>query len=96
MATAQDRALLAATVYGRVQGVGFRYFVIREASRLRLSGYVRNTPEGNVEVVAEGSRASLEQLAQRLWEGPGGAYVERVETGWAPPQGNYSGFHIRF
>jgi len=96
MAATEDRVRLSATVYGFVQGVGFRYFVVREAGRLGLRGYVRNTPEGNVDVVAEGPRASLEQLVQKLWKGPDGAYVERVETAWGPAQGNYSGFHIRF
>lgn len=96
MAPTEESALLSATVYGQVQGVGFRYFVIREAHRLALRGYVRNTSEGTVAVVAEGPRVRLEHLVQRLWEGPGGAWVERVEVGWGPARGTYSGFNIHF
>ncbi len=53
---------LHAYVTGQVQGVGFRYFVKRNADALSLTGFVRNLPEGQVEVMAEGSHASLEQL----------------------------------
>jgi acylphosphatase len=96
MATAEEPARLTAEVYGLVQGVGFRYFVVHEASRLALRGYVHNTPQGSVAVVAEGSRAALEQLLQRLREGPGGAQVQHVAVDWGLAQGNYSEFRIRF
>lgn len=66
-------------VYGRVQGVGFRAFVQRHARSLGLVGYARNMPDGSVEVLAEGSEASLEILLRRLKEGPRMARVSRVE-----------------
>jgi acylphosphatase len=66
-------------VRGRVQGVGFRWFVMREASRLKLRGHVRNLPDGDVEVCAEGSGAALSALEQALARGPAGARVEHVE-----------------
>ena len=87
---------LSADVRGRVQGVGFRWFVQREAQRLGLVGYARNLPDGRrVEVVAEGERALLEQLVEALRRGPAGSYVEAVTTSWAPAMGRFEGFTIR-
>ena len=71
-----------AFVSGRVQGVGFRYFTQHEARRLGLNGYVRNLPDGRVEVVAEGSRRALEALVSALREGPAGAWVRGVQVEW--------------
>lgn len=73
------------TVSGRVQGVGFRYFVARAARGLGLSGYVRNLPNGTVEVAAAGDRAALESLATLLAKGPPGAAVKSVELDWSSP-----------
>lgn len=66
-------------VRGRVQGVGFRWFVLREAIRLDLEGFVRNLPDGSVEVLARGLSAAMERLEASLAKGPGSACVERVE-----------------
>jgi acylphosphatase len=65
-------------VQGRVQGVGFRWFVHREASELELRGWVRNTEEGDVEVVAVGEPADLSDLRAALKRGPRGSRVDRV------------------
>lgn len=80
------------TVSGRVQGVGFRWFVMREATRLDLAGYVRNLPDGSVEVVAEGTAAALASLESSLRHGPPAARVQNVDkldlshqTGLAKP-----------
>ena len=90
-------ACLHAVVHGVVQGVNFRYFVLRHARDLGLSGYVRNLyPEGTVEVEAEGRREQLEQLLSLLEEGPRGARVERVEADWPEYSGAYSRFELRF
>ena len=67
------------TVSGRVQGVGFRWFVMREATRLDLAGYVRNLPDGTVEVVAQGSVAALATLESALRHGPPAARVQGVD-----------------
>lgn len=67
-------------VSGRVQGVGFRYFVYREAQRLGLSGFVRNLGDGRVEVVAGGPEPSLSRLEALLWRGPVMAHVTMVEV----------------
>ncbi len=66
-------------VTGRVQGVGFRWFVREEARRLGLSGWVTNLAGGEVEVAAGGEASSLERLRCALQVGPAGAQVERVE-----------------
>lgn len=65
-------------VKGRVQGVGFRWFVHREAAALTLSGWVRNTEDGHVEVVAAGEPESLADLAQALRRGSRGSRVDAV------------------
>jgi len=91
-----DLALVQATVYGRVQGVFFRAFVAEHAHELGLAGYVRNLPQGTVEVVAEGERGKLEKLIGYLKVGPPAARVEKVVTSWSEYTGNYSGFSIRY
>ena len=65
-------------VKGRVQGVGFRWFVQREATELELRGWVRNTEDGDVEVVATGDEGDLNELRTSLREGPRGSRVDRV------------------
>jgi acylphosphatase len=87
---------LHAIVRGRVQGVGFRDFVLTHARQLGLSGYARNLPDGrSVEVVAEGTRQSLERLIERLYEGPRSARVESVETNWGTARQREAGFGVR-
>jgi acylphosphatase len=65
-------------IQGRVQGVGFRWYVHREASELDLRGWVRNTEDGEVEVVASGAEADLAELRASLRRGPRGSRVDRV------------------
>ena len=81
-------------VYGDVQGVGFRYFLMREAQRSRLTGWVRNRDDGTVEFVAEGSRVDLERLRQAAERGPRMAHVDRVEARWSPAAGGLGGFDL--
>ena len=65
-------------VYGRVQGVGFRWFVDREARILGLAGWVRNNPDGNVEVLASGTSEQLAKLKTKLKQGPRASRVDEV------------------
>jgi len=81
-------------VKGRVQGVGYRYFALREAHALGLGGFARNLPDGDVEVVAEGAPEALEIFAGRLAEGPFAATVTAVERTARTAQGLTS-FSIR-
>ena len=80
-------------VEGRVQGVGFRFFVEREANKLGLGGYVRNLYDGRVEVYAIGEESLLAQLRKQLERGPLGSRVERVEERAAALK-NYDEFVI--
>ena len=95
MTAPRDPARLDVTVRGHVQGVGFRMWVLRTASRLGLSGWVRNESDGAVRTVAEGSRADLEELLRRLRTGPDNAWVSGVHERWEPPTGSFDGFAIR-
>jgi acylphosphatase len=91
-----DQAAIHAIVHGRVQGVGFRFFVEDAAAGLGLNGYVRNRGNGrSVEVVAEGPRARLEGLLDALRRGPPASYVERVDITWMAATGEYQRFAIR-
>jgi acylphosphatase len=80
-------------VRGRVQGVGFRYFVERVAMELNVKGYARNLDDGRVEVYAVGTVEQLSELAARLWEGPRWAEVRGVDEQEAPML-EYVGFRI--
>lgn len=87
---------LNAEVRGHVQGVGFRWFVQREARRLGLTGWTRNLPDGRrVEVVAEGDRAALDQFVETLRRGPAGSHVEAVDASHSPATGEFTAFEIR-
>ena len=81
-------------VSGRVQGVGYRYFVLREAERLGVAGFAKNLPDGRVEVTAEGTEEALADLESRLRAGPSFAAVTAVDRAPVPPRGD-PGFHIR-
>ena len=90
---AQNRRLIA-VVQGRVQGVGFRYFVIDRALDLRLTGVCRNLRNGEVEVVAEGEQGALEALLVALRVGPRQAHVENVHAVWLPPTDEFTTFTL--
>ncbi len=81
-------------VRGRVQGVGFRYFVERAASALGLAGWVRNLDDGSVEVYAAGNAAQLSELAGLLWKGPQWADVRGVDESEAPLE-QHRGFSVK-
>lgn len=81
-------------VRGRVQGVGFRWFVEREAHILGIAGWVRNNADGGVEVLAQGTREQLLGLHARLREGPRAARVDAVEESEARPTANITAFRI--
>ncbi len=87
---------LYAVIRGEVQGVGFRYFVVQRGLALGLRGYARNESNGDVEVLAQGTRPALERLLTLLRQGPAGADVRAVETTWRAPTEHLSGFHVRW
>ena len=86
---------LEAVVRGRVQGVGFRWFVIEAAGRLGLDGWVANEQDGSLRCVAEGDRGALEALLEVLRAGPPGARVDGVEDRWLAATGGLEGFRAR-
>ena len=81
-------------VRGRVQGVGFRWFVEREAHMLGIAGWVRNNQDGSVEVRAQGTRDQLSRLHSRLREGPRASRVDAVEVSEESPVKNLSSFRV--
>jgi len=82
-------------VRGRVQGVGFRWFVEREAHMLGIAGWVRNNHDGTVELLAQGTRDQLSGLHSRLREGPRAARVDSVEVFEENPVSGLSSFRIQ-
>ena len=86
---------LHATVHGRVQGVGFRYFVSECAQRIGVTGWVRNRFNGTVEVVAEGTQSQLDNLEQDLKRGSRSSNVTHVATDFLPSTGEFTQFTIR-
>jgi len=82
------------TVSGRVQGVGFRFFVVGAAEQEGLSGWVRNLPDGRVEVLAEGDREAIARFEGHVRRGPPAARVERVESSDEVPSGRHRGFWV--
>jgi acylphosphatase len=81
-------------VRGRVQGVGFRWFVEREAHIFGIAGWVRNNANGSVEILAQGTRDQLSGLRSRLREGPRAARVDGVEESEAHPAEGITSFRI--
>lgn len=90
-----ERERLEATVRGLVQGVGFRWYVVRVAQDLGLDGWVSNAPDGSVLVIAEGRPRVLDLLLEAIQEGPPAAAVSQVQVRRGPPAGIPGGFIIR-
>ncbi len=82
------------TVHGRVQGVGFRYFVQHVGNRLGLSGNVRNCPDSTVEIVVEGDARRIKDFIKQVGKGPSLAWVQRVDVVDIPVRGTYGSFSI--
>ncbi|OGO63327.1 MAG: acylphosphatase [Chloroflexi bacterium RBG_19FT_COMBO_55_16] len=93
--TEGDKVRLHAIIEGRVQGVGFRAFVIDKATDLGVTGWVRNRWGGSVEIMAENDRTTLEKLLGALRQGPRAAYVTQVRTEWQTASGEFYGFSVR-
>ncbi len=91
-----DKKRVHIYVSGRVQGVGFRFFTIRVAKDLNLKGFVKNLPDGRVEIVAEGDAESLARLIEAVRRGPRLARVDNIEVKWETPTGEFKGFYIEW
>lgn len=82
-------------VSGRVQGVGFRYFTESAAAQNGVHGWVRNLPDGRVEISAEGDAEAIGRFERQIRQGPRGAHVDAVETETLPVEGRHSGFTVK-
>jgi acylphosphatase len=85
-----------ARIFGRVQGVNFRYYTHREATAQGLTGWVANRFDGSVEVVAEGEKAALQRLLAYLHRGSPSARVDRVQVEWGEGTGEFDRFRVRY
>ncbi|MFO7891343.1 MAG: acylphosphatase [bacterium] len=83
-------------VSGMVQGVGYRFFVSRTARKMNLTGWVKNLPNGEVEIEVEGPKGLIESLIKELPSGNPSAVVRNVEVDWQKPTGRYDDFDITF
>ena len=83
-------------ISGVVQGVGFRHFTRQNAMRLGVRGYAKNLPNGKVEVVAEGDKATLDEFVKILWKGPPASRVEDVKVEARPHSGEYTSFGVKY
>ena len=90
----RENQRLHAIVKGMVQGVGFRYFVLEITSGAEITGWVRNTMSGDVEVLAEGQKAALENLLTELQKGPRSAEVSNVDVEWSVATNEFNGFSV--
>jgi acylphosphatase len=88
------KAQVRLVIYGRVQGVGFRFATAHEARSLGLTGCVRNQANGSVEVRAEGERGRLGMLVAWAHQGPRAARVTRVEEEWSEYEGKWDDFEV--
>lgn len=91
----RDTQRIHLDISGRVQGVGFRDFTQRAARQLSIVGWVRNIPNGHVEIVAEGKEASIQKFQEQVKKGPLGARVDEVKTLTVDDAGKYKNFDIK-
>jgi acylphosphatase len=96
MMSEQRATRLHAVVHGHVHGVFYRATTRREATALGLTGWVRNCPDGTVELVAEGTRAACESLLDFCRGGPPAARVTAIDPEWSTSTGGYDGFTVRY
>lgn len=89
-------ARIRAVIHGVVQGVGFRFFVIRRAQQLNISGWVRNVGYDKVETVAEGKKEALNAFLDELKVGPSSARVSKVDVEWEKPLHDFKDFQLKY
>lgn len=84
------------TASGRVQGVGFRYFVYRNAEKLKLNGYTQNLANGDVITVVEGEKDLIEKLVDIISAGPSHAFIKNTKVTWSNSFKEFSTFEVRY
>jgi acylphosphatase len=83
-------------VQGFVQGIGYRFFTVEQAKRYKVKGYVRNLPDGGVEVIAEGDEGLLKDFIRALKIGPASAHVTGIDVKWSDTEFGFTDFDIRY
>ena len=83
-------------VNGLVQGVGYRYFVVREAKKMELKGFTKNLYTGEVLTIVEGERAIVEEMIKKLKVGPMHASVKSCKVDWQQPKNEFTDFEVKF
>ena len=98
MAKKQELPACRAHVYygGRVQGVGFRHLAEGFAQEAGLTGFVKNTQDGRVELVCEGPKQKIEALLAQIQYGPLGRYIQKADCSWETPSGEFTDFTVEF
>jgi acylphosphatase len=87
---------LSIIVFGNVQGVFFRANTLSVATKLGLKGFVRNLPNGSVEIIAEGDKEKLQKLLEWSSYGPEGAKVTKTESKWEENKNEFQDFRVRY
>ena len=90
----EDTLTVNMKITGKVQGVGFRFFVQQQAQKLGINGWVSNKSNGDVEALAQGEKADLEQFIAKVKEGPSFSRVEDISLNWVNEAEKYFGFEI--
>ena len=90
----EDNLTVNMKITGKVQGVGFRYFVLREAQKLGINGWVSNKSNGDVEALAQGEKEGLDHFIAKVKQGPAFSGVEDVSLNWVNEADQYFGFEI--
>jgi acylphosphatase len=90
----QNNLTVNMVITGKVQGVGFRYFVLRQAQELGIYGWVSNKPNGDVEALAQGDKEDLDQFIAKVKQGSAFSRVDDVILNWDDGQENYTSFEI--
>lgn len=96
MAMADDEKRGEIIANGLVQGVGFRYFIIKNAESLGLKGYTKNLYSGEVLTVVEGSKVNIDELYKRIKVGPSHASVKNCKINWGESKNEFTHFEIRY
>ena len=90
----EDYLTVNMKITGKVQGVGFRYFVLRQAQKLSIKGWVSNNSNGNVEALAQGEKEGLDHFIAKVKQGPAFSRVEDVSLNWVNESEQYFSFEI--
>jgi len=91
-----EMATARVLITGRVQGVGFRYFVTSTAEKFPIKGYVRNLETGSVEIEVEGEKTKVHQFVTAVRSGPRNAQVSDFQLEWKPYENKYEDFSVKF